>query len=208
MMKTKFKALIGFARLKDDELVVLASTVINAMTDNANFAQPSPSLADVQVRLEDFVFRLAAARKRGSPEETALKDESRIPLETELQKLAYYVNSVANGHLSTLLSSGFPTNNERVSALVPFRVEGVKMSDGRQSGQARLDFMKQRNVLMYEYQYRKVGEPNWSNRMVTSSSRANIIAPLEAAQRYEARVRAINTQGVGDWSDTAELLVR
>lgn len=207
-MATKFKALIGFARMKDDELVVLANTVISAMTDNTNFAQPSPALSDVQALLDDFTERLFAARKRGSPEETALKDESRQPLEAELQKLAYYVNAVANGHLSTLLSSGFPTNGERIPALVPLRVENVKMTDGRQSGQARLDFAKQRNVLLYEYQYRKVGDPEWSDRMATSSSRANIIAPLEVAHRYEVRVRAINTQGTGDWSDIATLLVR
>jgi len=62
--------------------------------------------------------------------------------------------------------------------------------------------------LMYEYQDRMESESEWSDRLVTSSSKANIIAPLEVAQGYEVRVRAVNTHGVGDWSDTARILVR
>ena len=129
-------------------------------------------------------------------------------MEAALRQLAYYVNGVAEGHLSTLLSSGFPTNSMTGSAQVPLKVEAVRLTDGRQSGQVRLDFGKQRHVLLYEYQYRMVEEEEWSERYTTSSSRGNIIAPLTVAQRYEARVRAINTQGVGDWSDNANILER
>ncbi|PRD56050.1 fibronectin type III domain-containing protein [Sphingobacterium gobiense] len=207
-MAIKFKALIGFTRMKDDELMVTAATIIGAMTDNVHFEQPTPELATVQELLDDFSAKLSAARRRGSPEETALKNESRLPLEAALRQLAYYVNSVTEGHLSTLLSSGFPTNGAGGSVQVPLKVEGVKLGDGRQSGQMRLDFDKQRNVLLYEYQYRLQGENEWSERFATSSSRANIIAPLMAAERYEVRVRALNTQGTGDWSDHATMIVR
>ncbi len=207
-MATKFKALIGFTRMKDDELMVTAATIIGAMTDNVHFEQPTPTLESVQQLVDDFSTKLSAARRRGSPEETALKNESRLPLEAALRQLAYYVNGTADGHLSTLLSSGFPTNGANGTVQVPLKVESLKLSDGRQSGQVRLDFGKQRNVLMYEYQYRLQGESDWSERLVTSSSRANIIAPLMVAERYEVRVRALNTQGTGDWSDNANILVR
>ncbi|WP_437920283.1 hypothetical protein [Sphingobacterium sp. LRF_L2] len=178
------------------------------MTDNANFPAPSPALAEVQTVLDDFAAKLSAARKRGSPEDTALKDETRPLLEAILQKLAYYVNSVANGQISVLLSSGFATNSESVSSKIPLRVEGVRLADGRQSGQARLDFNKLKGALLYEYQYKKVSESEWSDRLTTTSSRGNILAPLDVAERYEVRVRGVNTQGSGDWSDTSQLLVR
>ena len=207
-MATKFKALVGFTRMKDDELMVTAATIIGAMTDNVHFEQPTPTLAVVQGLLDDFSARLSASRRRGSPEETALKNESRLPLEAALRQLAYYVNSISDGHLSTLLSSGFPTNSAGGSVQVPLKVEGVKLGDGRQSGQVRLDFARQRNVLVYEYQFRIVGGDEWSERFTTSSSRANIIAPLAVAERHEVRVRAVNTQGTGDWSDNASILVR
>ncbi len=209
-MATRAKALISFSRMKDDKLVVAANTIIGAMTNNPHYPQPSPELADIQLLLDDFTAKLAASRKRGSPEDTALKKESKEPLAEALQQLAYYVNSVAKGHLSTLLSSGFPTNSQGVSELVPMPVEAVRLSDGRQSGQVRLDFDKQTGVKVYEYRYRiwEGLEDEWSDRLSTTSSRGNIIAPLEVGLRYEVQVRAVNTKGAGDWSQTVSILVR
>ena len=209
-MATKMKALIGFGSMLDDQLLTAATTIIAAMTGNANFPTPNPPLVDIQLLLDDFSAKLAAARKRGSPEDTAIKDESIPALVSALQKLGYYVNSVADGQLSVLLSSGFPTNGPSTPSMTPPIVLNVRLSDTNQSGQMRLDFAAQKKVLVYEYCYRKVGAPDepWSDRLTTSSSRNNIIAPLEVGQYYEVRVRAVNTKGAGDWSNTAMLLVR
>jgi len=209
-MATKMKALIGFGKMKDDELVIICNTIIGAMTGNAKYPTPSPALADIQALLDDFTARLAVARKRGSPEDTALKDESREPLMVAMQQLSYYVNSVAQGHLSTLLSSGFPTNSTTVAKQVPLKAENIRLSDGRQSGQVKLDFANQKIATIYEYRYRiKTDIPTeWGDRFTTTSSRSNIIAPLEVGKFYEVQVRAINTHGVGDWSDPANILVR
>lgn len=210
IMATKMKALIGFGQMKEDELLIAATTIVAAMTGNSNFPTPTPELTEVKILLDDFSSKLAISRKRGSPEDTARKDESIPPLVSVLQKLGYYVNSVADGHLSTLLSSGFPTNAVASARNVPSLVDNVRLSDGKQSGQMRLDFAKQAKVLLYEYCYRKVESPEleWSDRLTTTSSRLNIIAPLEVGQYYEVRVRAVNTKGAGDWSQIARLLVR
>lgn len=209
-MTTKQKVKIDFSRFKDHEFLVMVQTVIAAMTGNENFETPTPALEDIVSLLEDYSDKLSIARKRRSPEDTALKNESRIPLMKMMQQLAYYVNSVAAGRLSALLSSGLPIGRENSQALVPLAVQGVKLSDGRQSGQVRLNFESQKNIRVYEYCYRKVSDPEeeWSDRFVTTSSRGNIIAPLEVAKLYEVKVRAINTQGTGDWSQTVSILVR
>lgn len=209
-MATKMKALIGFGKMKDDQLVIACNTIILAMTGNTKYPQPTPALTDIQWLLEDFTARLAVARKRGSPEDTALKEESRQPLIVAMQQLGYYVNSVAQGHLSTLLSSGFPTNSSSFANQVPLKVDNVRLSDGRQSGQVKLDFAAQKIATIYEYRYRTRSDSpvEWGDRFTTTSSRSNVIAPLEVGKFYEVQVRAINTQGVGDWSDSANILVR
>lgn len=209
-MATKMKALIGFGKMKDDELVIICNTIIGAMTGNAKYPAPTPALPDIQILLDDFTAKLAIARKRGSPEDTALKDESRSPLIVAMQQLGYYVNSVAQGHLSTLLSSGFPTNSTSFANRVPLKVDNVRLLDGRQSGQVRLDFAPQKIATIYEYRYRIQAESptEWGDRFTTTSSRGNIIAPLEVGKFYEVQVRAINTHGVGDWSNSANILVR
>lgn len=209
-MATKAKALIGFSRMKDDELMVTANTIVGAMTDNTHFPAPVPALEEIQAVLDDFTVKLASARKRGSPEDTAIKDEAKTVLANELQRLAYHVNAVAEGRLSVLLSSGFPTNSAATTAMVPLPVQNVRASDGRQSGQIRLDFASQRGIRVYEYRYRRVSVPEepWSDRLTTTSTRGNVIAPLEFGVMYEFQVRAVNTQGPGDWSQTAAIMVR
>lgn len=203
------KALINFTRLKDDELLVLTRTILHAMTDNLHFTAPIPPLADIQMLLDYFSQKLEISRKRGSPEDTALKNESRIPLMEDVQKLSYYVNAISQGKLSTLLSSGFPINAPSGSSLVPLRIDNLKLRDGRQSGQLRIDFAKQKGIRIYEYSYRLANaNASWSDRYSTTSSQSNIIAPLEVGLEYEVRVRAVNTQGPGDWSNISKILVR
>jgi len=209
-MAKKVRALIGFPGMKDDELMVTAQTIIRAMEDNPYFPAPTPSLEEVQHQLDDYVEKLAMTRKGGSMEDTALKNESKWRLAMVLRKLAYYVNAEAEGHLSTLLSSGFPVNKPFATSLTPLTVEQVRLRDGRQSGQVRLDFDKQRNVRLYEYRYRELAdeETPWSDRFTTTSSRGNIIMPLKEACKYEVQVRAVNSQGAGDWSQSVRILVR
>lgn len=125
-----------------------------------------------------------------------------------LQKLGYYVNFIANGHLPTILNSGFPVNAATALITIPSSARQIKLSDRRQMRQVRLDFRKQKQVLVYEYMYRKNGDGKWSDRLITTSSRGNIIAPLETAFWYEIKVRAVNTKGAGNWSDTVRWLVR
>ena len=209
-MATKPRVLVGFPSMKDGELMIAASTIVAAMTDNVNFPNPSPDLSTITDLRDDYADRLAASSKRGAPEDFALKDESKAVLAEALQQLGHYINSVAKGQLSILLSSGFPTNGPDTPPQAPVMVGNVRLSDGRQSGQARLDFGKVRGVRIYEYQYRKADIPDepWSERLPTTSSRDNIIAPLIPATYYEVRVRAVNTHGIGDWSQSARILVR
>lgn len=208
-MVVTHRALNGFKSMKDDELVILVQTILQAMDSNAHFASPSPALADVQLQLDDFSIKLAAVRKRGAPEDTALKNESRSLLVDSMAKLSYYVNLTANGVLSVLLSSGFPTNPPPVSAQAPTKVQGVKLLDTNQSGQVRLQFQMQKKVRIYEYRYSQATDPeNWSDRSSTTDSRLTVIAPLEPGVRYFFQVRAVNQHGAGDWSDSASIIVR
>jgi len=165
----------------------------------------------VGLLLDDFSTKLTISRKRGSPEDTALKNESRLPVEAALQRLAFYVNSTAQGQLSVVLSSGFPTNSPTSGILMPTTITGVRLRDGMQKGQVRLDFDAQIGSRIYEFCYRQVNneeEQPWSDRLMTTSSKGNILAPLPIAKEIEVIVRAVNTKGVGDWSDSAKIMVR
>lgn len=211
-MKRIPKALSGFKRLSDEHFSTLASTVYNAMESNSYFDTPSPELEDVKTVIDEFDEKLAMARRKGSPYDTAVKNEARLELEKVLAELAFYVNKVAKGNLPVLLSSGFQVSGDQRTQYVPLRVEGVKLSDGRQSGQLLLRFEMQENIRMYEYCYAFERDENmehiWSEVFKTSSSIGNLIATAVPGQYYFIRVRAINTQGVGEWSEPVSIMAR
>lgn len=211
-MFIKQQALGGFRAVKDDELLVRGTTVLQALTDNSNFPAPTPSLTDLESHLQDFQDKLATARRRGSPQDTAAKNDSRQMLEATLKALAFHVSMVADGSLQMLLSSGFEISSYPRSNDVPDVITGVFLRDGRQSGQMRLDFNKQAMAMLYEYGYAheedENGEPLWSEPVLTSSSKQNIIAPVIPFRRYRVRVRAINGYGKSDWSQVVSHIPR
>ncbi|MFC6100147.1 fibronectin type III domain-containing protein [Olivibacter domesticus] len=181
------------------------------MTDNPHFETPLPALADVQLIVDDFRDKLASTRK-GSPLNTSEKNHSRQLLESELKKLAFYVNTVANGALHIVLSSGFPAKQLRTSMDIPLFPERLRLLDTPQSGQLRFDFNMAKSAWEYEYSYATFvddnGIPQWGNILTTTSSRNNIIAPLEAGSICRVRVRSRNGKGVSDWSEPVSRMAR
>lgn len=212
-MKTKQKVNLGFSQFSDENVLVLAETALAAMTGNASFDDPTPSLTDFEEVINAYTVKLTNARKRGSPHDTALKNEARKELEDNLAQLAFYVNKVAKGNLATMLSSGLPVSKYRSSTLSPEIVRRLIVTDGRHKGEMVLSFDKLQSILYYEYRYSsekdEEGEVKWGDEViVTTSSRNNLIKPVIPGQTYYLSVRAVNPRGTGDWSDTIEWMAR
>lgn len=203
----------GFSQTKDSDLLVIASTVITAMTGNAFFSNISPDLSDVIAARDDFSQKLEIATRKGSPLDFSLKNDSRLVLEGLLKRLAFYVNTEANGSLSIVLSSGFPISAARQKASPPIIPERIRLSDWRQSGQVRLDFDPIPDAWLYEYSYSRDVNPdgsvNWGEDFYSSpKALGNILAPLVPASLYYVRVRARNGQGESDWSTPVTIIAR
>lgn len=211
-MNVKQQALGGFRRESDEALLVRGKTVLLAMAGNTNFAAPYPDLETVTEALDHYEQKLSMARRPGSPEDTASKNEARKPLEQLLKQLAFYVTQTADGNLAKLLSSGFAVSSLPQQEEVPMPVTGILLRDGRQQGQMRLDFDHNTSAKVYEYQLcqvDKLGLPDeWGESYITTSSKLNIIAPLTPYKQYGVRVRAMNGYGRSDWSEMATHVVR
>lgn len=212
-MKKYQKANLGFQRVSDENLVTLADTVIRAMTDNDSFLDPSPKLEDVEVVKDSFIAKLARARRKGSPYDTARKNEVREDLEKILSQLAFYVNTTADGNLSILLSSGFDISKYRSAILSPKKIEFVRLSDGRNSGQMVLTFERIEKSRLYEYRVSDEkdaeGEIVWGEQVyMTTTSQNNIIQPVTPGRTYYVSIRAINSRGTGDWSEARAWIAR
>ena len=211
-MNIKQQALGGFTKDSDETVLVKGKTVLLAMTDNPNFETPDPALETVTEVLNDYEQKLAMAKRRGSPEDTALKNQARKAIELMLKRLAFYVSHTADGDLPMLLSSGFTISSLPQRDDVPAIVTGITLRDGKQKGQMRLDLDKNLTAKIYEYQVSQVDAngmaDEWSEVYITTSSKLHTIAPLIPYQRYGVRVRAINGYGRSEWSEMVSHVVR
>ncbi|SEM33189.1 hypothetical protein SAMN05216436_103230 [bacterium A37T11] len=202
----------GLKHIKDTDLLNIGNTVEAAMTGNTNFTTPSPALTVLTAANDDFRAKMEVASRKGSPLDKSLKNDSREVLEQVLKELAFYVNKVANGQLSVVLSSGFPVTGQPVKSTLPGIPERVKLADWLQSGQMMLSFDPLPDAWIYEYCYtdQKDAEGNigWTEPFTTTRSRNNLLAPVTPGVTYYARVRARNGNGVSDWSLTVSLIAR
>src|SRR5438067_13742291 len=95
----------GFGQLRDTELDNKAQSIITALTGNAAFPTPNPTLAMVTTALTDFKSALAM------PERTAARDaqvaSTRAGLEALLQNLAASLELTPNVTDAQLATTGY-----------------------------------------------------------------------------------------------------
>src|SRR5205814_2135514 len=102
------KAAIGFLTTSSDaQLIVDTHSTLAGMTNNPNFATPSPTLASITDALNAFTVALSDAANGGT-EYTSIKNAKRTELATLMRQLASYVTVTCNNDMTKLLGSGFP----------------------------------------------------------------------------------------------------
>lgn len=209
----KRKIIINYSGLRLDELHTLAGKVLSCMKDSDIYTDLPVDIDALENVIQDFRQKWENAKNGGSKWDKAVKDEAKKVLLAAFNKLAVYVNQKADGHLPSLLSSGFELEQEAKNALprpdVPVL---VMLVDGPQSGQMRLKFRKVVHAWLYEYQYTAElddqGQPVWGEIIVSRNTINNIIAPVQPGKVYYVRVRARNGTGASDWSTIASLIAR
>lgn len=208
----KERLLLSYTHLTDYELSTLAGRVLAAMTDNDNFPDPAPSLAELEPLVNTYRTRHEIASRRGSALEISQKNESRQLLLEAFKQLAFYINTVSDGSQPMLVSSGLILASQPREVYVPDVPRLLRLRDGRVSGQMRLDFEPVKDALEYLYTVSDTvdGQGNvvWPDPVLTTRSKRNFIDPVEPGTTYFARVRARNSKGMGDWSETVSLIAR
>ena len=210
----KEKVISNYSGWSDYELSTLAGRILKAMqetTAQANFPHPNPAITVLEPLVNDYITKHEIASRRGSALEISQKNESRDALLNALRSLAHYVNEVANGQLSLLLSTGMVLASQPSSTQAPTMVEKVQLRDGRLSGQLRLDFKPVKAAWEYEVEIgtmASTGEIVWNKVVLTTSSRGNVLSEMEPGVRYCVRIRTRNGKGTGDWCEPVSLIAR
>jgi hypothetical protein len=198
----------GLARLNSRALFLFTSKLITQMTGNANFPDPTPALAVIQVKLDEFET-LAVAALDGTKRDRYVRDEASKELKDMLRILANYVamTSARNGDM--ILSSGFDIRNDSYPVpplTVPVALKAMRSSHG---GVIDLDWEVVPNAVSYQVMM-TTNDPSqvdavWSSVAITSKSKAEI-NNLMAGQYYWFRVKAIGRNSNSGFSDPALLM--
>lgn len=105
-MRRRF-VVTSFQQYKHLSLLNKARQVVAALTGNANFTTPVPSLSIVTRAADSFENALALPN---SKEATAVRTQTRGEVIKLLNALANYVQQNSNGSVTIMLTSGFDVN--------------------------------------------------------------------------------------------------
>lgn len=205
----------GFSKLTPDKLVAKSGTIISNMTNNANFANPMPSLANIQAKRDDL--------EKTIKERNALEDKLRATnenikqktalLSEDLDNLGSYVEITAreakNPSLVNEAGYALRAPSKRIRRIeVPTGVELREVL--KTSGVLQVTFNSIEKARNYDivYTYDISDNASWLAEPITVSNTRDNIIPLEKGRTVWVKVRSNgpnNTQS--DWSDVATRIV-
>ena len=206
MKKVKFT----LDKLSDAQAIQQCTNIKTAMTGNATFATPTPTLTAFGTLITTAQTKLTASDNAAtaSKQATADKDTALDALRAAASQLATYVELTAAGDESKIMSAGMDVRAARVPAGVPDMVSNLSITSGDNAGELDLQWDPVQGVKSYEIQTspEPVTATSWSNQPSVTKSKTAVTG-LTSGARMWVRVRAVNPAGQGAWSEIATKIV-
>jgi hypothetical protein len=215
------KLVVAFARLSEADFQLRVSTIFAALTDHPKIPDPwpapVPSLA--QMQQEDADYREAhLAVQRRDLGQLHRRDDMRARLTTSLQRVAAYIELLANGDLELLQSSGFALRRDPGRPLGTGGAGGsylpapqdFRVGLGPRAGSLQVDATPQRGAIAYEIHVTR-GDPTvdegWTLALIVHSVRHVVVDKLPAGPTW-VRLRAVRPGGTsGPWTSPISVVV-
>jgi hypothetical protein len=200
----KARVSVGFiGRSTDAILIGQIQRILVAMTGNAAYASPKPTLATLADARTAFITAVDAAHD--SKVAKATRQQQRASLEALLRQLAQYVQTTSAGDLPTLLSSGYPAQRTQQPVGVLPIPQNLRLRRGQLGG--TLEARCKRVLKAGAYQWRYVAAPGTWVVADPTLSASTTLRGLTAGTVYTVQVRSIGSSGPSEWSDAATLMV-
>jgi hypothetical protein len=215
------KLIVAFRPLSEADFQVRVGAIIAALTNHPRVPEPwpapVPSLA--QLRQEDATYHEAhLAVHRRDFGQLHKRDDKRERLTSSLQRVASYVELLANGDIDLLQSCGFevrrepgrpPSNGSAAGAYIA-APEDFRVGAGPRAGSLQVDAVRQRGAIAYEIQTTR-GDPavdeGWKQALIVPSVRRVVVDKLQPGPTW-ARLRAVRPGGVsGPWTSPISVIV-
>jgi hypothetical protein len=204
------KVKLNLNGLPDALIIQQCTNIKTAMTGNATFATPIPTLTAFGTFITTAQNKLTAADNAQTlaKQATGDKDTAIAALLAAASQLATYVDLTANGDQSKILSAGMDVRAARSPSTTPAQVMNLSLTAGDSSGELDLHWDPVPGSKSYEIQTSPdpVTSSSWVSQPSVTKSKTAIFGLTSGAKMW-ARVRAVNPAGQGPWSDPATKIV-
>ena len=172
-------------------------TVIDHMSNNPLFPTPDATLIDAQ-KVADALDKAILAAADGSHLAISAMNDAVAAADAVFRILAAYVERIALGDETSILSSGFHFSKQPVFA----NKETLVARDGSHSGSVLLDTIRVDRGVTYVWQMYKGKLPDndsdWVQIGITTQTSFEI-NNLDIATKYYFRVAAVTPDGLQDF---------
>ena len=130
----KFKVLLDFAQFSVSTKLIFLRNIVLRLTNNPFYTTPDIPLADAKIALDLFEAAILAAKDGSHTAISAMHDHDKKVTLMFINE-AHYVDRIANGDETKILSSGFNISKQPVS----IDKAVLTVTDGPYSGSVKLD---------------------------------------------------------------------
>ncbi len=202
---TTTKALLDFASLPLKTKLIFYRNVLARLTSNPIYLNPDVSLASLKTAVDNFELAILAADDGGHTAKSAMHD-SDTAVTLMFKNTAAYVNRIANGDETKILSSGFTPSSQPAAR----NKAELAIIDGPNSGSAKIISKSIDHAGAYEWEKRittKAGVQGIWQRFSLTTQSYTFIDGLEVGSILEVKVCGVTPTGVTDFCAPVSKLV-
>jgi len=186
-------------------VITFAQSLSTAMTGNASFPSPNPTLATFQANITALTNAETAvlARTKGAVQD---RNAKLATLKTDLETLKAYVQGVADAANPTNAASIVESAGMTVRKITLHDKPALGVKQGSVSGTVNLAAKAPAHRAAYAWQY-STDQKTWTSTPQTLQAKTGV-SGLTAGTTYYFRVQVLTMTGEGDWSQIVSLLVK
>ena len=198
------KAKVTFVRNDAETVASVTESIVAAMTGNAHYGTPAPTLASLTLKATALRAKKLAITELETQLSTARTDQKDmiLDLKHDVFMLRDYVQDEADGDESKIHSAGMQVIGERQPVGPMPAVQNLKVMVSDMTGTLDTEWQTVFGCLVYLVEVATNPEGDWKQVAASSRSRCTIL-DLVPGTKYWVRVRAVGAAGLGPYSDVA-----
>lgn len=180
--------------------------IITAMTGNANFTTPDPTLAALTTATDtlETKYNDAQAARTTAKELTDLQDAAEKAADTLMTNEASYVQNKSGGDAAKIQSAGMEVRDPAAPIGDLPAPGNISATEGDHDGEidAHWDRVKGAKSYVTQRSTTPTDAASWGNPVISTKSKVTLTG-LVTGTKYYLRVAAIGAAGQGAWSELA-----